>query len=170
MRSRDSLLRGGALAWRVHRAPTRHCPPWLSDRSEVAGTLRHMVFISLSAAVTWGDADLCEVTTADFLTSRLKDKGESEWVSGPRAKNKAVIISWCTVVTRKFVYSLNLLFPHVGPDLLRSQRTSDHDDERNGCTKLHGNPPNSCWDISLKTTDVNLIVAIEEKSRDHQSQ
>ncbi len=36
-------------------------------------------------------------------------------------------------------------------------------------TTFHGNPSKSCWDISLKTTNVNLMVAPEEKSEDHQS-
>lgn len=33
-------------------------------------------------------------------------------------------------------------------------------------TKCHGNQSNSCWDISLRTTDVNLLVVLEGKSRD----
>lgn len=38
----------------------------------------------------------------------------------------------------------------------------------NVCTKFHSNPFNSRQDISLKTTNVNLAVALEEKSEDHQ--
>ncbi len=37
-------------------------------------------------------------------------------------------------------------------------------------TKFHGSPSNSCWDISLKTTTVNLMVALEEKSEDQENQ
>ncbi len=37
-------------------------------------------------------------------------------------------------------------------------------------TKFHDNPSNSCWDISLKTTNVHLLGALQEKSDDHQSQ
>ncbi len=29
---------------------------------------------------------------------------------------------------------------------------------------------NGCWDFSLKTTNVNFMVALEEMSEDHQSQ
>lgn len=35
------------------------------------------------------------------------------------------------------------------------------------CTKFHGNPISSCGNISLKTTNVNLTVAVEEKSENH---
>ncbi len=38
------------------------------------------------------------------------------------------------------------------------------------CTKSHGNLHNSCSDISVKAKIVNLKMAIEEKSGDHQSQ
>lgn len=34
----------------------------------------------------------------------------------------------------------------------------------NVCMKFHGNPLNSCQDVSLNTTNVNLLVALEEKS------
>lgn len=37
------------------------------------------------------------------------------------------------------------------------------------CTKFLSNPSNSFRDISLKTTNVNLIVALEEMSGDPQS-
>ncbi len=37
------------------------------------------------------------------------------------------------------------------------------------CTKFHGNPSNICLDISLKTTNVNLMAVLEKKSGDHQS-
>ncbi len=37
-------------------------------------------------------------------------------------------------------------------------------------TKFHGNPSNSCGEILLKTTKINLMVALEEKSKDPQSQ
>ena len=36
--------------------------------------------------------------------------------------------------------------------------------------KFHNSPSDSCWDISLKTTNVNLMVAVEEKSGNQQSQ
>ncbi len=39
----------------------------------------------------------------------------------------------------------------------------------NICTKVHHNQSSSCWDISLKTKTVNLLVALEEKWGDHQS-
>ncbi len=42
--------------------------------------------------------------------------------------------------------------------------------DMNMCIKFHGNPSNTFWDISLKTTNVNLLVAVEENSGDHQSQ
>ncbi len=38
------------------------------------------------------------------------------------------------------------------------------------CTKFHCNPSNSCRDISLKNTNINLMVALEEMSGDHPSQ
>ena len=34
------------------------------------------------------------------------------------------------------------------------------------CTKFDGNAQNTCWDISLKPKNVNLIVALQEKSGD----
>lgn len=34
-------------------------------------------------------------------------------------------------------------------------------------TKFYGNQSNSCHDISLKTTNVNLTVALKEKLGDH---
>lgn len=37
------------------------------------------------------------------------------------------------------------------------------------CTKFLSNPSNSFRDISLKTTNVNLIVALEEMSEDPKS-
>ncbi len=37
----------------------------------------------------------------------------------------------------------------------------------NLCTKFHGNPSNSCQDISLQTTNFKLMVVLEEKSEDH---
>lgn len=36
------------------------------------------------------------------------------------------------------------------------------------CTKCHGNPLNSCQDISIKNKNVNLKLALEEKSEDPQ--
>ncbi len=42
--------------------------------------------------------------------------------------------------------------------------------DMNASTKSYGNPSNSCSKISLKTSNVNLMVALEEKSEDHQSQ
>ncbi len=39
----------------------------------------------------------------------------------------------------------------------------------NACAKFHGNPANSSRDISLKAANVNLLVALEEKSCDRQS-
>lgn len=38
------------------------------------------------------------------------------------------------------------------------------------CTNFNANPSNSCHDISIKTTNVNLLVVQDEKSADHQSQ
>lgn len=38
---------------------------------------------------------------------------------------------------------------------------------RNVCTTFHGNPPNICHGLSLRTTDVDVMVALEVKS--HQS-
>lgn len=40
----------------------------------------------------------------------------------------------------------------------------------NICSKVHGNPSNSGQDSSLKTPNVNLVVAVEEKSEKPQSQ
>lgn len=40
---------------------------------------------------------------------------------------------------------------------------------RNLFNKFNGNPSNSCQDISLKTTNVNLMVAQKEKSGNHQT-
>lgn len=37
------------------------------------------------------------------------------------------------------------------------------------CTKCHDSFDNSGVDISLDTTSVNLMLALEEKSRNHQS-
>ncbi len=37
-------------------------------------------------------------------------------------------------------------------------------------TKIHGHSSNSFCDILLKTTNVNLKLALEEKLEDHQSQ
>ncbi len=37
----------------------------------------------------------------------------------------------------------------------------------NGNAKFHGNPANSFWDISLKTTNVNFMIVLDEKSEDH---
>ncbi len=39
----------------------------------------------------------------------------------------------------------------------------------NLCFKFHGNPLNSCCDLSHKTKYSNLVVALEEKSGDHQN-
>lgn len=39
-------------------------------------------------------------------------------------------------------------------------------DDMNVCAKFHGNQSNSCVEISLKTTYVNLMGALEEKSGD----
>lgn len=36
--------------------------------------------------------------------------------------------------------------------------------------QIKRNPPHSSWEISLKTENVNLMVASEEKSGDYQSQ
>lgn len=38
------------------------------------------------------------------------------------------------------------------------------------CVKFNGEPLNSCQEISLKTTNVNLIGALEERSENRQSQ
>ncbi len=38
-----------------------------------------------------------------------------------------------------------------------------------GNMTVHHNPSNN-WDILLKTTNVNLMVVLQEKSEDHQSQ
>lgn len=38
------------------------------------------------------------------------------------------------------------------------------DGEMNVCTEFHVSPSNSCLDILLKTINVNLMVALEEKS------
>ncbi len=38
------------------------------------------------------------------------------------------------------------------------------------CVEFCGSPSNGCPYISLKTTNVNLMVALEKKSGDHQSQ
>ncbi len=38
----------------------------------------------------------------------------------------------------------------------------------NVCTKFHGNPSNSFWDNLLKTKNLNLTMAPEEKSGDPQ--
>ncbi len=40
----------------------------------------------------------------------------------------------------------------------------------NVCTKFYGNPALICRGISLKTTNVSLMMALEERSGDHQSQ
>lgn len=39
----------------------------------------------------------------------------------------------------------------------------------NVCSKFRGNPSDSCYDILLKTTSLNLKVALEEESEDAQS-
>lgn len=39
----------------------------------------------------------------------------------------------------------------------------------NVCSKFHVDPSNSCRHISLKTTDVIHMVALDETSGDHQS-
>lgn len=36
------------------------------------------------------------------------------------------------------------------------------------CITFHSNPPNNWWDISSKTTNVNFMMAREEKSGDQQ--
>ncbi len=38
------------------------------------------------------------------------------------------------------------------------------DGNTNMSTRFHGNPSSSCRDISLRTTNVNLMVALKEKS------
>lgn len=40
------------------------------------------------------------------------------------------------------------------------------EDKMNVCTTISGNPFSSCWDLSLKATNVNLVVVQE----DHQHQ
>lgn len=40
---------------------------------------------------------------------------------------------------------------------------------KNVCNKCHGNPFKCCCDTSLITTNVNLIVAPEEKSGEYQN-
>lgn len=37
------------------------------------------------------------------------------------------------------------------------------------CTKFHGNPSNSCLDISQKSQNVNLNVVLVEKPGDHET-
>ncbi len=41
--------------------------------------------------------------------------------------------------------------------------------EDNVNVRFHGNPGKSCGDIWFEVTNVNLMVALEEKSEDHQS-
>ncbi len=51
-----------------------------------------------------------------------------------------------------------------------SEKWRAHQSEYNSCWMGHERlTVNSCWDISLKTTNVSLPVALEEKSGDHQS-
>ncbi len=38
----------------------------------------------------------------------------------------------------------------------------------NVCTKVHGDPAGSLWDILPKTTNVNLMLALEEELGDRQ--
>lgn len=38
----------------------------------------------------------------------------------------------------------------------------------NLCSKFRGNPSNSCRDVLLKITNANIMVALDEKSGDHQ--
>ncbi len=57
---------------------------------------------------------------------------------------------------------------------MKSQRITKeviiHSEENmNVFTKFHDNQSNCCWDISVKTTNVNLTTA-RGKSEDHQSQ
>lgn len=40
----------------------------------------------------------------------------------------------------------------------------------NVCSKFHGNPSNSSWDISIKNKNDNSMVALEEKAENPQSQ
>lgn len=47
--------------------------------------------------------------------------------------------------------------------------TSHPQGNRNVCARFCGSPSNSCSGISLKTTKLNLMVAPEETSGDHQS-
>lgn len=39
----------------------------------------------------------------------------------------------------------------------------------NMCTKCHCNPSDSSWDISIKSTNVNLMLVLQEKSKYHQT-
>lgn len=44
-----------------------------------------------------------------------------------------------------------------------------HLETMNAGTKFHGNPSHSCPDISVRTKNVTLLLALKEKSQDHQS-
>lgn len=46
--------------------------------------------------------------------------------------------------------------------------TAHPEGDMNVRAEFHGNPAKSCWDISLETTGINLMVALEEVSEDHQ--
>lgn len=47
------------------------------------------------------------------------------------------------------------------------QRITNADGDMKVYTQFHGNPSNSCWDTSLKTTNAYLLV--ENKTEDHKS-
>ncbi len=49
------------------------------------------------------------------------------------------------------------------------EKSGDHLIIMNVCAKFYGSPSNGYWDISLKTTNVNLMVALEGRSGDQQS-
>lgn len=66
------------------------------------------------------------------------------------------------------VYSQNSSFVSLASTCKRS--SSIHPGGEQICLyRFHSNPSNtSCWDIPLKSTKVNLILALEGKSEDHQ--
>ena len=66
--------------------------------------------------------------------------------------------------------SINLTAKKVWPT--RAEKSREHLNSSSGeyaCTRIDGSASSSCWDISLRTKYVKLIVLLKEKSADHQN-
>lgn len=69
-----------------------------------------------------------------------------------------------------FVKCVSMLTLNTADDGARGRVKGSEYGSSRGKHLLHGNPSNSSWDIWVKNRNVNLMVALKEKSLDHQSE